>query len=94
MSYLYDQYLTNHKSNVKKGFDWIRDNLPELINQDFDLEHQICFAHDQSKTKQDEYDAYDAYFYGGIDPTLSFKSLKKLGFYTFIVIHIIGNIGF
>lgn len=35
MSYLYDQYLTNHKSNVKKGFDWIRDNLPELIKPGF-----------------------------------------------------------
>ncbi|MDD2300071.1 MAG: DUF5662 family protein [Fermentimonas sp.] len=65
MSYLYDQYLTNHKSNVKKGFDWIRDNLPELMNQEFDLEHQMCFAHDHSKTEKDEYDAYDAYFYGG-----------------------------
>ncbi len=65
MSYLYDQYLTNHKSNVKKGFDWIRDNLPELIKQDFDFEHQIGFAHDHSKTEKDEYDAYDAYFYGG-----------------------------
>jgi len=65
MSYLYDQYLTSHKSNVKKGFDWIRDNLPELIERDFDFEHQIGFAHDNSKTEQDEYDAYDAYFYGG-----------------------------
>ena len=65
MSYQYDQYLTNHKANVKKGFEWIRDNIPELIKSEFDLEHQISFAHDHSKTEQDEYDAYDAYFYGG-----------------------------
>lgn len=64
MSYQYDQYLTNHKANVKKGFEWIRDNIPELINSEFDLEHQIGFAHDQSKDEQDEYEAYDAYFYG------------------------------
>ncbi len=63
MSYLYDQYLVNHKSNVKKGFDWIKDNLPELIKPGFDFEWQIGLNHDQSKTKQDEYDAYDAYFY-------------------------------
>lgn len=65
MSYQYDQYLFNHKSNVKKGFDWIRDNLPELIKTGFDFEWQIGLNHDQSKTEQDEYDAYDAYFYGG-----------------------------
>lgn len=65
MSYQYDQYLTNHKANVKKGFEWIRDNIPELLKSEFDLEHQIGFAHDQSKTEKDEYDAYDAYFYGG-----------------------------
>lgn len=65
MSYQYDQYLTNHKANVKKGFEWIRDNIPELIKSEFDLEHQIGFAHDQSKTEQDEYEAYDKYFYGG-----------------------------
>ena len=57
MSHQYDQYLTNHKANVRKGFEWIRDNLPELLKQDFDLEHQICFAHD--------YNAFDTYFYGG-----------------------------
>jgi len=65
MSHQYDQYLNQHKSNVKKGFDWIRDNLPELIKTGFDFEWQIGLNHDHSKTKQDEYDAYDAYFYGG-----------------------------
>lgn len=65
MSYQYDQYLNQHKSNVKKGFDWIRDNLPELIRTGFDFEWQMGLNHDYSKTEQDEYDAYDAYFYGG-----------------------------
>lgn len=65
MSYQYDQYLSQHKSNVKKGFDWIRNNLPELTKGDFDYEWQMGLNHDNSKTKQDEYDAYDAYFYGG-----------------------------
>jgi len=65
MSYQYDQYLANHKSNVKKGFDWIRDNLPELIKTGFDFERQMGLNHDHSKTERDEYEAYDAYFYGG-----------------------------
>lgn len=65
MSHQYEQYLDQHKENVKKSFHWIRDNIPELIKPGYDLEHQICFAHDSSKTEQDEYGAYDAYFYGG-----------------------------
>lgn len=65
MSIQYDRYLEGHKANVKKGFDWIRENLPELIKGDFDYEWQIGLNHDHSKTEPDEYDAYDAYFYGG-----------------------------
>lgn len=65
MSFQYDQYLDQHKANVKRGFDWIQENLPELLKGGFDYGWQICFAHDQSKSEPDEYKAYDAYFYGG-----------------------------
>ena len=64
MSKEYDDYLEQHKRNVRKGFEWIREKLPELIIGDRDYEWQICFNHDASKTKIDEYDAYDSYFYG------------------------------
>ena len=68
MSYQYDQYLARHKLNVKKGFDYIKENLPHLVDvplNGVDYEWQIGMAHDQSKSEQDEYNAYDAYFYGG-----------------------------
>lgn len=67
MSMEYDLYLEQHKANVRKGFEWIKKNLPELIIpiSGVDYEHQICFAHDVSKTDPEEYEAYDAYFYGG-----------------------------
>lgn len=65
MSLAYNNYLNQHKANVKKGFEWIRDNIPELIKPGYDYEWQICINHDASKTKLDEYDAYDRYFYGG-----------------------------
>ena len=67
MSKEYDLYLQNHKANVKKGFDWIKENLPDLIPTDggIDYEHQIGFEHDASKSDPEEYEAYDAYFYGG-----------------------------
>lgn len=64
MSIQYDQYLEQHKLNVRRGFEWIRDNLPALLKDGYDYEHQVCYAHDESKTKPDEYAAYDAYFYG------------------------------
>lgn len=67
MSREYDLYLKEHKTNVAKGFRWIKENLPEVIPNEMrmTLEHQICFRHDWSKTSSDEYDAYDTYFYGG-----------------------------
>lgn len=67
MSKEYDLYLQNHKANVKKGFDWIKENLPDLVPTDdgIDYEHQISFEHDASKSDPEEYEAYDAYFYGG-----------------------------
>ena len=69
MSIEYDLYLAEHKENVTKAFRWMQENLPDLIKQcmvpGVDLEHQICFAHDASKSELDEYEAYDAYYYGG-----------------------------
>lgn len=69
MSKEYDLYLQEHKANVKKGFEWIRENLPELVDEHIngklgDLEWQICAAHDTSKNYSEEYNAYDRYFYG------------------------------
>lgn len=69
MSREYDLYLEEHKANVAKGYRWIRENLPEIIElyygNEFDLEQQICYQHDASKLEMDEYVAYDRYFYGG-----------------------------
>lgn len=64
MSYEYDRYLAQHKSNVEAGFRWLQKNLPE-ITEVSGAEHNIVFAHDQSKTEPDEYGPYDIYFYGG-----------------------------
>ena len=67
MSREYDLYLREHRGNVAKGFEWIKENLPEVIEKakKYDIDVQICLDHDKSKDQQDEYDAYDRYFYGG-----------------------------
>lgn len=61
MSLQYDQYLANHRANVKRGFDWLCENLPDVTNDISDAAWQIEFAHDKSKDEEDEYNAYDAY---------------------------------
>lgn len=71
MSKQYNLYLKEHKGDVAKGYYWIREHLPELINNnkvfmESILEQQICFEHDESKSDPNEYVAYDNYFYGGI----------------------------
>lgn len=66
MSIQYDNYLKNHISNVGLGFDWINAHMPELLHgMQNEIEWQCKFGHDQSKYDSDEYNAYDAYFYGG-----------------------------
>lgn len=65
MSYQYDQYLQRHKTNVKRGYDWLRTNMPWIFEGKPDSAFQTKFSHDASKSNPDEYEAYDAYFYGG-----------------------------
>ncbi len=70
MSNQYDQYLTRHRGNVKRAFDWIAENLPEILSDELtdesrqELAWAVEFAHDHSKDEPDEYEPYDAYFYG------------------------------
>lgn len=75
MSVQYDNYLTEHKENVSKGFRWLQENIPEVIEDGF--EWQICFNHDASKTDPEEYDAYDAYFYGNNRSYSVVQNFKK-----------------
>ncbi|MCM1363419.1 MAG: DUF5662 family protein [Ruminococcus sp.] len=67
MSVQYNKYLSDHKRYVMAAFYFLKDNLPELFDEIDDvngLEKQICQDHDMSKYNEDEYKAYDAWFYG------------------------------
>lgn len=64
MSTQYDNYLKEHKDGVRKAYEWLRDNLPEVLEGSYDYEWQIMM-HDHSKEQPSEYEAYDRYFYGG-----------------------------
>lgn len=63
MSKRYDQYLATHRANVCKAYFWIKDHLPELCIG-YDELQRVILSHDSSKYIPDEYEAYDAYFYG------------------------------
>ncbi len=65
MSKEYDAYLKTHKDNVRKGYIWLQVNLPDLFDRaDMPDWETVEIKHDASKSDPDEYDAYDAYFYG------------------------------
>ena len=65
MSKEYDEYLYLHKQNVATAYTWFRNCLPASIMQNImDYQYQICNLHDASKSDQEEYNAYDLYFYG------------------------------
>jgi hypothetical protein len=62
MSLQYDMYLADHKANVAKAYDWLYENLFELVQTV--SSHNTHYSHDESKYSEEEYNAYDAYFYG------------------------------
>lgn len=64
MSYDYDLYLKEHIANVKKGLEWMRDNL-DLPGNDITDAIYEAENHDYSKWGTCEYNQYDKYFYGG-----------------------------
>lgn len=69
MSQQYNDYLTGHVANVTKAYLWLSQNMPEIIEaKGYDegllISGHIVCSHDDSKRDQEEYPAYDAYFYG------------------------------
>ena len=68
MSVEYDDYINNHKQNVAKAYRWLVDNLPDVLgdqNVANDVDRNVIYLHDESKYDEEEYQAYDDYFYGG-----------------------------
>lgn len=61
----YDAYLKQHIGNVKKGYKWLKENIPSVIEKaDEDVLEEIIRTHDKSKNTDEEYVPYANYFYG------------------------------
>lgn len=65
MSLQYNDYIHSHVNHVAKAYEWLLLNIPEFKQGLLPLPVYVLTGHDQSKWTKDEYDAYDAYFYGG-----------------------------
>ena len=77
MSAEYDHYLIEHIANVKKGWDWLVSHYPELRKKMNGYDMWIFSDHDTSKYSEDEYSAYDKYFYG---KNKSFKVVQDFNY--------------
>nr|DAZ19823.1 MAG TPA: hypothetical protein [Caudoviricetes sp.] len=66
MSKEYDKYIKEHKVAVMKAYTWLLDNYDDVlkISKYPNLKANLL-NHDTSKYSDEEYDAYDKYFYGG-----------------------------
>jgi hypothetical protein len=64
----YDEYLVKHKRDVAWAYSWIKSNLPMVVESikasGVDMDWELGFNHDASKTTPAEYKAYNDYFYG------------------------------
>ena len=64
MSAKYNEYISNHIANVKKAYLWLKDRaIIDLKEAEADFLNQLNI-HDLSKYSEEEYKAYDLYFYG------------------------------
>lgn len=67
MSAEYDQYLKKHISNVKEAFQWLLFRVDIFDKETMTNAAVLIDNHDSSKWNNEEYDAYDQYFYGKVN---------------------------
>lgn len=86
MSKQYDRYLIEHIANVQKAGKWLISHFPDILSSNEKIALAAALtSHDGSKWSPAEYDAYDAYFYGGN------KSHKVVSDFNYAWLHHIHN---
>ena len=64
MSTKYNEYLSEHLANVRKAYFWLKDHAIIDLKEFESYFLKQLNIHDLSKYSQEEYYAYDSYFYG------------------------------
>ena len=80
MSIKYNEYLEDHINGVRKGYQWLEEKFPDYISKLMgpyaSNPMSLLSMHDQSKYGDEEYIAYDRYFYGN----KSFKVVQDFNY--------------
>ena len=64
MSAKYNEYLSEHIANVKKAYFWLKNHAIIDLKEFEPYFLKQLNIHDLSKYSEEEYKAYDLYFYG------------------------------
>lgn len=76
MSMEYNIYIREHQANVVKAYDWLKQHFDDVAEKMFTKDYRLLYSHDNSKLDDEEYDAYDKYFYGGNRSHEAVKNFK------------------
>jgi hypothetical protein len=72
------KYIEEHKANVKKFADWLKENLPELFdNIDLDLFNEMIDEHDDSKFSEEEFEPYAQKWFGNKEESFEYEEAWK-----------------
>lgn len=72
------KYILEHKANVSKFADWLKENLPELFeNIDLELFDEMIEEHDDSKFSEEEFEPYAQKWFGDKKKTLEYEEAWK-----------------
>ncbi len=74
----YKKYIIEHKANVTKFADWLKENLPELFEGiDIELFDDMIREHDASKFSEEEFEPYAQKWFNNSGETLEYREAWK-----------------
>lgn len=72
------KYIEEHKANVKKFANWLKENLPELFTDiDIELFDDMIAEHDDSKFSEEEFEPYAQKWFNNSGKTPEYEAAWK-----------------
>ena len=73
-----ENYIEEHKANVKKFSEWLKENVPELFDKiDIDVFNDLIKEHDDSKFSEEEFEPYAQRWFGNKEKSLEYEEAWK-----------------
>ena len=74
----YKKYIIEHKANVTKFADWLKENVPELFDEiDIDVFDDLIKEHDESKFSEEEFEPYAQKWFNNSGETPGYEAAWK-----------------